>query len=78
MARLTWRLSQPATRLDCHETTFFDGNKRTGWVLARTFLLLNGKDLSFDEQEAIEKMMALASGELGEVKFASWLRDNLT
>jgi death-on-curing protein len=56
---------------------FVDGNKRTGWVLARTFLLLNGKDFSGSDEDAISNMMALASGSLNETQFADWLRGHL-
>jgi len=47
-------------------------------VLARTFLLLNGKDFSASDEDAISTMMALASGTLGESDFADWLRNHLT
>jgi death-on-curing protein len=33
---------------------FIDGNKRTGFVAAATFLLLNGFDLDAPEQEVVE------------------------
>lgn len=56
---------------------FVDGNKRTAWVLARTFLMLNGSDLECAVQDAINQMTALASGELGESEFANWFRDHL-
>ena len=56
---------------------FVDGNKRTGWVLARTFLLLNGKDFGGSEEDAISNMTALASGSLDGAQFADWLRGHL-
>ena len=56
---------------------FVDGNKRTAWVLARTFLLVNGKDFNGAEEDAISTMLALASGNLAEADFASWLRERI-
>ena len=53
---------------------FVDGNKRTAWVVARTFLLINGFRLTATLDERYEKMYALASGDLTEDEFAEWLR----
>ena len=56
---------------------FVDGNKRTGWILARLFLRLNGLDIAFDELTAIRTVETLAAGELSEEELADWLRDHL-
>ncbi len=56
---------------------FVDGNKRTAWVLARLFLALGGRTLSFTADEAIEAMLALAAGELTEEELADWFRVHL-
>lgn len=56
---------------------FVDGNKRTAWVLARTFLALNGHELAFDPGDAIATMLALAAGELSEQEMADWFRSHL-
>lgn len=56
---------------------FVDGNKRTAWVLARLFLALNAVEVSFGKQEAIEMMLALAAGEIGEDQVAAWFRAHL-
>ena len=56
---------------------FVDGNKRTAWVLARLFLALNGATLSFEPDEAIGAMLALASGGLSEEAMADWFRERL-
>jgi death on curing protein len=53
---------------------FGDGNKRTAWVLARLFLKSNGIALTFAPQDAIETVLALASGTLTEEQLADWLR----
>ena len=52
---------------------FLDGNKRTAWVSARTFLALNGKALLPDRKEAVEYMVHLAEGSFEEAAFAAWL-----
>ena len=56
---------------------FTDGNKRTAWVFARLFLMLNGQTLSFTPRMAIEVVLALAAGELSEDELADWFRQHL-
>ncbi len=56
---------------------FVDGNKRTGWVLARLFLALNGMELRFDAADAIRTMLAFAAGDLSEEDLADWFRTHL-
>ncbi len=56
---------------------FADGNKRTAWVAARLFLDLNDCRLSFDANEAIDIMLKLAAGELGEAELADWFRQRI-
>jgi death-on-curing protein len=56
---------------------FVDGNKRTAWVAARLFLMLNDQELVFDKVEATQVMLALAAGELGEEELAAWLRERI-
>jgi death-on-curing protein len=55
---------------------FFDGNKRTAFVLYRLFLLRNGLDLSATKEERYLSMWRLAAGEITEESFAQWLRDH--
>jgi death-on-curing protein len=57
---------------------FLDGNKRTGFVLLRTFLLLNGYDLAATQEEKYLTFMSLASGELDEPGLAKWIRERLS
>ncbi|MDB5702499.1 MAG: death-on-curing protein [Sphingomonadales bacterium] len=57
---------------------FIDGNKRTAWIAARLFLVMNGHVLSFDAADAIRTVLALASGDLSEDELASWFRDHLS
>ncbi|HLS18762.1 MAG TPA: type II toxin-antitoxin system death-on-curing family toxin [Paracoccaceae bacterium] len=53
---------------------FVDGNKRTGFLAAYTFLGLNGLHLRAPEDEAVEKTLDLAAGTLPREEFAAWLR----
>lgn len=53
---------------------FADGNKRTAWVLARSFLALNAVELAFDKIDALRTVQALAAGELTEDGLADWFR----
>jgi death-on-curing protein len=56
---------------------FVDGNKRTGFVVGATFLLLNELDLAASEQEVVEHFWRLAEGSLSEEELAAWFRANL-
>ncbi|MEL6862507.1 MAG: type II toxin-antitoxin system death-on-curing family toxin [Pseudomonadota bacterium] len=55
---------------------FVDGNKRTGFLAAATFLLINGRLLIADEADATLKTLALAASEIDQHAFADWLRAN--
>jgi death-on-curing protein len=56
---------------------FVDGNKRTGWVLARLFLALNHVALAFDTADATRTMIDFAADELGEKDLANWFRQHI-
>ena len=56
---------------------FVDGNKRTAWVLCRTFLRINNQDIEASQTEIATTVLALAAGELTEEAFATWLRNHL-
>jgi death-on-curing protein len=56
---------------------FVDGNKRTAFVTAVTFLLRNGLDCDAAEPEAVLTFVALASGKLTEDALASWFRHHM-
>ena len=55
---------------------FVDGNKRTGLVVAFTFLELNGLEMRASEEDAYETFMSLASGKLTEKALSQWLEKN--
>jgi len=52
---------------------FRDGNKRTAFLAAVIFLGLNGLDFVAPEDEVVEKMFALAAGDLDEVALTEWI-----
>lgn len=55
---------------------FFDGNKRTGFMLGAGFLERNGFAFFASEEEAVLRTLALAAGELSEAGYAAWLKAN--
>jgi death on curing protein len=55
---------------------FVDGNKRTGFMLAATFLEINGLLFTGSEETVVEATVALAAGTLSEAGYADWLRAN--
>ena len=55
---------------------FYDGNKRTAFVVVELFLMLNGYQLMANDQECIIAMLDVASGSISEQDFASWIREN--
>jgi death-on-curing protein len=57
---------------------FVDGNKRTGWVVARLFLADNGHRLRFDKADAVRVVESLAAGPVTEDAVAAWLRERLS
>lgn len=55
---------------------FLDGNKRTGFLLAATFLELNGIEFTATEESVLQMTLALASGKLKQAAYAEWLSKN--
>lgn len=53
---------------------FVDGNKRTAFVAAFTFMRLNGLVLRPEPMQGVRMMEDLASSVITEASFASWLR----
>ena len=56
---------------------FVDGNKRTAFVVCRTFILLNGTDIVASQEEKYTAFLRLASGEINEHEVAAWIRERL-
>jgi death-on-curing protein len=55
---------------------FVDGNKRTAYVVAEIFLVLNGFKLVSSDTDSILTTLALAAGDLSEDALADWFRRN--
>jgi death on curing protein len=56
---------------------FIDGNKRTGFVAAEMFLILNGYRLAADDTNSALTMLAVSAGDITEAEFAAWIRLNI-
>ncbi len=56
---------------------FNDGNKRTAFIVVELFLMLNGYELVADDGACVLTMLDVASGDITEEAFASWIRDNI-
>jgi death-on-curing protein len=52
---------------------FIDGNKRTAFVVCRTFLILNGHDLDATQEEKYLAFAHLAEGRVSEQELAIWI-----
>lgn len=57
---------------------FVDGNKRTAFVTAVTFLRLNGYSFRPAPVEGVRMMEDLASGQVSESDFATWLSSGMS
>jgi death-on-curing protein len=55
---------------------FVDGNKRTAYVVMRTFLKLNGYDIQASSEEKYQIWIDVAVGKLSEAELASWIREH--
>ena len=55
---------------------FVDGNKRTGFMAAYSFLRINGYQLRVAEVEAAAVIRDLAAGDIDEATLASWIEAN--
>lgn len=55
---------------------FSDGNKRTGFLAAYTFLYINGYAIEAEQAEVIEFVLAVAAGEIDEDGATRFLRDH--
>jgi death-on-curing protein len=58
----------------CNNHGFFDGNKRTAYVVAETFLDLNGYAMDAPDEAVVHAMLAVASGVMPEVEVGKWFR----
>ena len=67
-----WAAAYTAGLLQNH--VFFDGNKRTGFVVGILFLELNGYRFTAPEDAATQAVVELAAGTLDEAGYAAFLR----
>lgn len=57
---------------------FVDGNKRTAYVVMRTFLKLNDYDIQASSEEKYQIWVDLAAGKLAEKELADWIREHFS
>ena len=53
---------------------FIDGNKRTGYILMRLYLIKNGFDIKATKEEKYNFVIKIASGELKFEEIVAWLK----
>lgn len=56
---------------------FIDGNKRAAFLSIGLFLAINGHRLTADPLDAIQTILALASGDISEPALAQWIHANM-
>jgi death-on-curing protein len=56
---------------------FADGNKRTAFVVADLFLMLNGYELRSSPSENVLTILGVADGSVSEEELAVWIRSNI-
>lgn len=54
---------------------FIDGNKRTSYVVMRTFLKLNGYDIQVSALEKYDFWIRLADSQITEADLAQWIQE---
>lgn len=55
---------------------FIDGNKRTGYVLMRFFLISNNIDISATEEEKYDFVISIAAGNKSYIEIMEWLKSH--
>ena len=56
---------------------FIDGNKRTGYVLMRLFLLQSGQDLEAGQEEKYNFVISIATGKMTFEGIKKWIGERL-
>lgn len=56
---------------------FAQGKAATAWIVARLFIVDNGRDLEFGQVDAYRLMRSVADGETDRDAIAQWLRERL-
>jgi death on curing protein len=57
---------------------FIDGNKRTAFLAADTFLRINGFEIDAPQDAIVTLMLGVAAGQVDEPELADWMRAHLT
>lgn len=57
---------------------FVDGNKRTAFMTAYSFLGMNGHDFDAAETDVVSTIERVAAGEVTETKLADWFRKEIS
>jgi hypothetical protein len=55
---------------------FHDGNKRTAYLVAVTFLEMNGIICAPEQRSLVETMVSVADGSMSEQELAAWFSEN--
>lgn len=55
---------------------FIDGNKRTAFVAAATFLAVSGYEMTATEPDVVTTILKLAEGSLTDAELAAWFAAN--
>ena len=53
---------------------FIDGNKRTALVASRSFLIINGYQITASKEDRLTTFLRLAAGEMPEDELGQWFR----
>lgn len=53
---------------------FVDGNKRTGYVVSRLFLMLNGYDIKASEASRVQTYLDISNNTKSENELADWIK----
>lgn len=56
---------------------FHDGNKRVGYTVCRTFLILNGREITATQADKYLTFLKVAEGNLTEDQLAEWVRKRI-
>ncbi len=54
-----------------------DGNKRLAWAVMNRFCVINGCELEYEIDEAVDFMLAIAAGDLDEAAAAVWIENRI-
>ncbi len=54
---------------------FLDGNKRTAYVVMRTFFLINEFDIEATQEEKYITFLKLAEGTISEAELVEWIKE---